>query len=498
MERRAGILLPISALPSPYGIGTLGKQARHFIRFLQSAGQSCWQILPAGPTGYGDSPYQSFSSFAGNPYFIDLDDLRREGLLRKSEYADLDWGADPGRVDYGKLYENRFVVLHQAVERLERRKSPEYREFLRQNAYWLDDYALFMAEKDAHGGASWLEWEKGIRRRNLRTLQKEREKLEKETAFWKGVQFLFHKQWDSMRAYAHEHGIQLIGDVPIYVSPDSADLWGHPELFQLDRDGRPREVAGCPPDGFSADGQLWGNPLYNWSRMKKDGYDWWTKRIARQFTMVDVLRIDHFRGLEAYYAIPYGEKTAKNGRWRKGPGLDFFRTIEKKLGKLQIIAEDLGFLTDSAVRMVQESGYPGMKVLEFAFDPRDTGSGYLPHTYTRNCVVYTGTHDNSTVQGWMKSAPRPNVRKAREYLHLDAKEGYHWGFLRGAYASVADLAVAQFQDLLGLDDRARMNIPSTLGGNWAWRMQEGQMSPALSRRLYRMMELYDRLPEKGA
>jgi 4-alpha-glucanotransferase len=496
MERRAGILMPISALPSPYGIGTLGAAARDFADFLQQAGQSYWQILPIGPTGYGDSPYQSFSAFAGNPYFIDLDDLKAQGLLKPKEYRSVDWGKDPEKVNYQKIYENRFQVLRLAVKRLLKNKPGDYDIFLRSNAFWLEDYALFMAEKDAHGGGSFTEWEPDLRRHDPAVVRRETERLEEEINFWEGVQYLFDVQWKAFVKYVHARGIQLIGDVPIYVSPDSSDLWGHPELFQLNKDGRLKEVAGCPPDGFSADGQLWGNPLYNWKVMKQDDYAWWRQRIAYQFTRVDVLRIDHFRGFESYYAIPCGEKTARHGRWRKGPGLAFFHVLEEKLGSLNIIAEDLGFLTPAVIRMVQKTGYPGMKVLEFAFDPRDTGSGYLPHKYTRNCVVYTGTHDNETIMGWMKSMPAALVDKATEYLCLNKEEGYNWGFMRGAYESVANLAVIPMQDILGLDNRARFNVPATTEGNWVWRMKKISMNESLARKLYHWMEIYDRLPWK--
>ena len=495
MRRSAGILMPISALPSRYGIGTLGEAAYEFIDFLEAAGQSYWQILPIGPTGYGDSPYQSFSAFAGNPYFIDLDLLARDGWLKKEEYSEIHWGDDPGRTDYGTLYKRRFDVLRKAVKRLLADVPDDYEAFAEKNAFWLDDYALFMALKDAHQGKSFMLWEDDLRKRDEKALASARAGLKEEIAFYKGIQYFFFQQWALMRTYALDHGISLIGDVPIYVSPDSSDLWANPQLFQLDKDGRPTEVAGCPPDGFSADGQLWGNPLYNWEDMKKDGYAWWTKRISYQFELVDVLRIDHFRGFESYFAIPYGAVTARGGRWRKGPGIDFFRTIEKKLGHLNIIAEDLGFLTPEVIQMVKDTGYPGMKVLEFAFDPRDTGSGYLPHKFINNCVVYTGTHDNETVMGWMENSPESFSEHAIDYLHLDEKEGYNWGFIRAAYMSVADLAVMQFQDLLGLGDEARFNVPSTTGNNWVWRAKKEDFTFALSRKIRHMTGLYERLPQ---
>lgn len=489
--------MPISSLPSPWGIGTLGEEARKFVDFLARGGQSCWQILPVGPTSYGDSPYQSFSSFAGNPYFIDLDDLAAEGLLEREEYTGLDWGADPEQVDYSLLYQNRYPVLRKACGRLDRSEEGAYGAFCLENRDWLEDYALFMALKEKFGGRSWQEWPKGLRLRRTRALEKARVELEEEIQFWKGVQYLFFRQWDALKKLANGRGISIIGDLPIYVSGDSADVWANPEQFQLDQAGLPTEVAGCPPDGFTEDGQLWGNPLFDWERMKGEGYAWWLRRIDFQFKIYDILRIDHFRGFDEYYAIPYGDKTARNGRWRPGPGIEFFQTVKKTLGKKEIIAEDLGFLTDSVRKMLRQSGFPGMKVLQFAFDSRDAGSDYLPHCYKPNCVVYTGTHDNDTILGWIKTAPRKDVQFAKEYLRLNSREGYNWGMMRSAWASPADLAVMQMQDLLGLDGRARMNIPSTLGNNWQWRALPGSYGEKLSRRLYREMRVYQRLPKQN-
>lgn len=431
--RRAGILMPISSLPSPWGIGTLGEAAREFVDFLAQGGQSCWQILPVGPTSYGDSPYQSFSSFAGNPYFIDLDDLAAEGLLEREEYTGLNWGTNPEQVDYSLLYQNRYPVLRKACGRLDRSEEGAYGAFCLENREWLEDYALFMALKEKFGGRSWQEWPKSLRLRRPRALEKARVELEEEIQFWKGVQYLFFRQWDALKKLANGRGISIIGDLPIYVSGDSADVWANPEQFQLDQAGLPTEVAGCPPDGFTEDGQLWGNPLFDWERMKGEGYAWWLRRIDFQFKIYDILRIDHFRGFDEYYAIPYGDKTARNGRWRPGPGIEFFQTVKKALGKKEIIAEDLGFLTDSVRKMLRQSGFPGMKVLQFAFDSRDAGSDYLPHCYKPNCVVYTGTHDNDTILGWIKTAPRKDVQFAKEYLRLNSREGYNWGMMRSAW-----------------------------------------------------------------
>ncbi|NBI09885.1 4-alpha-glucanotransferase [Colidextribacter sp. OB.20] len=493
--RKAGILLPVSSLPSSYGIGTLGAEARKFVDFLAAGGQSCWQVLPLGPTSYGDSPYQSFSSFAGNPYFIDLDLLAEEGLLEGPEYEGLSWGEDPAQVDYGLLYANRYPVLRGACARLLAQNRPELAAFCREQEGWLEDYALFMALKDRYGGSSWLEWPEELRLRRPEALDRARTELAGEISFWKGVQYLFFSQWWRLKEYANKKGISIIGDLPIYVALDSADVWAGRSQFQLDGEGRPTEVAGCPPDGFAAGGQLWGNPLFNWEGMREEGYAWWLGRIAFQFRLYDTLRIDHFRGFDEYFAVPYGESTARNGRWRSGPGIAFFQAVRKALGRKDIIAEDLGFLTPSVKKLLRDSGYPGMKVLELAFDSRDPDSGYLPHSYPTHCVVYTGTHDNDTVQGWMASALKEDAAYAKAYLRLSRREGYHWGMMRAAWASPADLAVMQFQDILGLGSEARINTPSTLGGNWQWRTLPGAFDEKLSRRLYREMRVYQRLPK---
>ena len=408
----------------------------------------------------------------------------------------MNWGNDPGQADYELLYKNRFQVLRLAVSRLSRGDKFEMRGTL-WGADWLEDYALFMALKDKFGGASWLDWPEELRLREPASLALARKELAAEIDFWKWVQHLFFSQWWSLKEYVNQKNISIIGDLPIYVALDSADVWANPDQFQLDENGRPTEVAGCPPDGFSADGQLWGNPLFDWERMKKDGYAWWLKRIAWQFQICDTLRIDHFRGFDSYYAIPYGDATAKNGRWKPGPGIGFFKAVNKALGKKDIIAEDLGFLTPSVHKLLKDSGYPGMKVLEFAFDSRDTGSDYLPHCYSPHCVVYAGTHDNDTIQGWMASAPKKDVSFAKAYLRLSKREGYHWGMMRSAWASPADLAVMQFQDLLGLGSEARMNTPSTLGNNWKWRALPGTFDEKLSKRLRREMKVYQRLPKTG-
>lgn len=493
--RTSGILMPITSLPSPWGVGTIGGEARGFVDFLARAGVSIWQVLPIVPTGYGDSPYQSFSTYAGNPYLIDLDDLASEGLLEHEEYAAVDWGHDPERVDYGALYRGRFGVLRRAVGRLREARPAELARFCEREASWLDDYALFMALKDRHRGAPWHTWSDGLRLRRANALARAREELAEDVAFWQGVQYLFFSQWGRLHDYARAAGVRIMGDLPFYVAEDSADVWSHPEQFQLDADLRPVEIAGVPPDGFSDIGQLWGNPLFAWDRMKADGYDWWCRRIAFQLRLYDILRIDHFRGFDSYFAIPAGAVTAAGGRWRNGPGIDLFRVLEQRLGRCDIVAEDLGYLTPSVHRLLEESGFPGMRVLEFAFDTRDgSGATYLPFAYPTNCIAYVGTHDNDTALGWLETAPADDVALAREYLHLDPAEGEGWGMMRAIWASAADTAVVQMQDLLGLGSEARINTPSTLGGNWIWRARPGFASRELAQRVHRQMELYRRLP----
>ena len=497
--RSAGILMPITSLPSPWGVGTMGGAARSFVDFLVRAGVCVWQVLPIVPTSYGDSPYQSFSTFAGNPYLIDLDDLAAEGLLEPEEYASRPWGDDPTRVDYGALYRERLDVLRLAVLRLARDYAAELERFCASERSWLEDYALFMALKQSHGGASWGGWEQPLRLRLPEALREARAELADEVLFWKGVQCLFFRQWDRLHAYASTAGVKIMGDLPFYVALDSADVWSRPEQFQLDEGLRPREIAGVPPDSFSEIGQLWGNPLFAWDRMKADGYDWWCDRISFQLRLYDVLRIDHFRGFDSYFAIPAGASTAAGGRWRKGPGIELFRVLEQRLGPCPIVAEDLGYLTPSVRQLLADSGFPGMRVLEFAFDSRDgTGEAYLPFAYPTGSVAYVGTHDNDTALGWLETAPAGDVALAREYLHLDPAEGEGWGMMRGIWASPADLAVVQMQDLLGLGSEARINTPSTLGGgNWCWRAEPGFATHELAARIHRQMELYHRLPAAG-
>ncbi len=473
----------------------MGQAAREFVDFLAAAGQSYWQLLPICPTSYGDSPYQSFTTFAGNPYFIDLDTLAEQGLLEKSEYQNIDWEAPPDQVNFGALYEKRYPILRKAVQRFLEHRDPAFTAFRSENQDWLPDYALFMALKDAHAGRPWWEWELPQRNRTAAGLTEARTRYAEDMAFWEAVQYLFFTQWRSLKTYANSKGISIIGDLPIYVSRDGVDVWAHRELFQLDEQGDPTEVSGCPPDGFASGGQLWGNPLFRWEDMAQDGYAWWVHRIGYLCRVYDVLRIDHFRGFDSYYAVPFGAKDAKNGRWRKGPGMDLFRAVNAALGEQPIIAEDLGFMTDSVRQLLKESGYPGMRVLEFGFDSRDAGgSDYLPHNYPPHCVAYTGTHDNDTVIGWLHSADSADVACAVKYLNLTPEEGPHWGMMRGLWSSAADLTVVQAQDLLGLGSDSRMNIPSTVGANWRWRALPHSFNPALAAKLREKMKLYGRLP----
>ena len=490
--RTSGVLMPISSIPSPYGIGTMGKQARKFVDFLVKGGQKYWQILPICPTSYGDSPYQSFSSFAGNPYFIDLEYLCKDKLLTKKECESFQWGSNPKYVDYGIMYESRYALLRKVYARFTKKEPQDFEKFCENEKQWLDDYALFMALKDANGGQAWSNWDKSLRLREKKAMEEATEKYSEEIRFYKMLQYLFYQQWNALKTYANEAGIEIIGDVPIYVAGDSADVWANPDQFYLDENLEPIEVAGCPPDAFSDDGQLWGNPLFRWDVMKKDGYTWWTRRIKAMSELYDIIRIDHFRGFDSFYAIPAKDDTAKNGQWKQGPGMDLFCELEKKLGKLPIIVEDLGFLTPSVHKLLKYSGFPGMKVIQFAFDSREE-SDYLPHTYTNHCVVYTGTHDNDTVMGWMKTAPKASVKYAKEYLNLTKEEGYNWGMMRAAWSSVADMAIVPMQDILGLGSEARINTPSTLGNNWKWRATPEQIDAKVAKKLYHYMQMYGRV-----
>ena len=491
--RKSGVLMPMSSLPSPYGIGTMGKSAYRFVDFLRAAGQTYWQLLPLGPTSYGDSPYSAFSTFAGSPYYIDLDLLCAEGLLRRSELKGLDWGADPQRVDYGKIYEQRFPVLRRAFARGRERFAEEVAAFRAENGRWLEDYALYMALKQRFGMVSWTEWpEEDIRLHRPEAVARWRTELAEDVDFWVFLQFLFFRQWEALRAYAREKGIQFIGDVPIYVALDSADVWGDPAMFQLDETNLPREVAGVPPDAFTEDGQLWGNPLYDWDAMRADGFGWWIRRIEGARKLYDVIRIDHFRGFESYWAVPYGDATAKNGCWKPGPGMDLVGVLTGWFPDLRFIAEDLGYTTPEVEKLLRDSGLPGMKILEFGFDPQGE-SDYAPHNCQNHSVCYIGTHDNETVKGWVKSGRNAAfIRYAREYMHIDPQEGWCWGMIRTGMSTASRLFVVQMQDVLELPGWSRMNEPGTAEGNWQWRMLPGAADAALARRLRHVTHLYRR------
>ena len=489
--RSSGILMHITSLPGPYGVGTMGKQAFDFVDFLQAAGQKYWQILPLTPTGYGDSPYQSCSTYAGNHYLIDLPKLVEEGLLEYSEIDSIDWGWQADRVDFGILYQNRLNVLRLAYGRF--RDREDFQTFCNENKSWLPDFALFMALKEKFNGQPWYAWEEDLKLRRREAIAQVTEQLQEQIRFYCFVQYIFDKQWRALRDYAHQKDVRIIGDVPIYVPYDSADVWSNPKWFQLDEHMTPTAVAGCPPDAFSEDGQLWGNPLYRWDLLKEDGYKWWIDRLGAAGKLYDVVRLDHFRGFEAYWSVPFGDTTAKNGKWIKGPGLDFMNTVKEKLPHISLIAEDLGFLTQEVLDLRDDSGFPGMKVLEFAFDSREP-SEYLPHTYPANSVCYTGTHDNMTMRQWFETATEDAVAYATEYMRLSEQEGMVWGVIRTAMSSVSDLCVIQMQDLLNLGGEARMNFPGTLtNANWTWRAWDGFTGNGLAQRMYHLTQLYGRL-----
>ena len=496
-ERAAGILMPISSLPSEYGIGCFSKSAYEFVDWLKKAGQSYWQILPLGPTSYGDSPYQSFSTFAGNPYFISLEALVEEGVLTKAECEAVDWGKVKGSIDYKKIYEGRYPLLRKAYERSKVHENAEYQKFVEENSWWLSDYALFMAVKDRFDGVEWKLWADDIKLRWGPAMDYYREELYFDIEFQQYMQFKFYEQWMQLKAYANKKGIQIIGDIPIYVAMDSADTWAHPELFQLDEENVPVAVAGCPPDGFSATGQLWGNPLYRWGYHKETGYQWWISRLAYVFRLYDVVRIDHFRGFDEYFSIPYGAETAVDGHWEKGPGMDLFWKVREALGEKPVIAEDLGYVTDSVRDLVRDSGFPGMKVLEFAFDSRDSGSAndYLPHNYPVNSVAYTGTHDNETLAGWWGSISKDEQKLTREYLcdTYTPEAELNKPLISLIMRSAAKWCVIPMQDYLGLDNKCRMNTPSTVGTNWKWRIRKNQLSVKLQKEIHAVTLRYGRM-----
>ena len=499
MKRDSGVLLFITSLPSKYGIGCFDQTAYDFVDWLAKAGQKYWQILPLGATSHGgayDSPYQAYSAFAGNPYFISLDALVEEGVLTEEECAAVDFGTDPAHVNYELLFQNRIPLLRKAYERSKIYENADYRVFISENSWWLDDYALFMSAREFFGNKGWTEWPYDIRMHYGYALDYYREKLYFDIEFQKYMQFKFYEQWSKLKKYANDRNIQIVGDMPIYVSPDGADVWAHPEMFQLDKDNKPTQIAGCPPDSFSADGQVWGNPLYRWDYHRATGYHWWVTRMWYSYKLYDVVRIDHFRGFDEYFAIPADSDSAKDGHWEKGPGMDLFYTLRDRLGYKAVIAEDLGLLTDGVRRLVKESGFPNMKVLQFAFDKADIGGAndYLPHNYNNNCVVYTGTHDNETINGWFTGLSKEDKDFVRDYLadHDTPNKWMYKKLIATAMGSAANMCVIPVQDWLGLDNTTRMNVPGTVDINWSWRLLPGQITDALAEEMLIITKRYGR------
>ncbi|MBE6062795.1 MAG: 4-alpha-glucanotransferase [Clostridium butyricum] len=493
MDRGSGIIMHITSLPGKYGIGTFGKEAYKFCDFLRKSGQKYWQILPLGPTSYGDSPYQSFSAFAGNPYLIDLDILQEENLLKKEDYENKNFGNNSEVVDYGLMFTEKMSVLRISFNNFSREIHKDFEKFKEEEKEWLDDYSLFMSIKYKYNFKAWNSWDEKLKKRDKDEIDRYKTELKDEIEYWKYLQYEFFKQWNKLKKYANEKEIKIIGDIPIYVAEDSSDVWSNPKVFLLDENTlEPISVAGCPPDAFSEDGQLWGNPVYNWQYLDETKYEWWIKRIKQSLRLYDVLRLDHFRGFETFWTVKHGEKTAKNGKWVKGPGMKLFDALNKQFKNLEIIAEDLGFLTKETVKLREDTGFPGMKVLEFAFggDPKNT---YLPHNYEKNCVAYTGTHDNDTVKGWVETTgSKEEIDNAVKYLNLTNEEGYNWGIIRGVWSSVADTSIGLMQDFLNLGNEARMNMPSTLNNNWSWRAKNDVFTDELANKIYRITKMYGR------
>lgn len=494
-KRQSGVLMHISSLPGKYGIGSFGQSAYDFVDFLVRTKQRYWQILPLGTTSYGDSPYQSFSAFAGNTYFIDFDILIEEGLLTEADVKGADFGADPRKVDYAKIFDARRPIMEKAVARfLKADDLSDYESFVEQNAVWLEVFAEYMAIKEHFDNLAWTEWpDEAIRRRDAASLASYREKLADKLTYHRVTQYLFFKQWLRLKAYANEHHIEIVGDMPIYVAADSADVWAQPHFFKTDAVGKPTCVAGCPPDEFSETGQLWGNPIYDWEAMDKDGYAWWIERLRESFKIYDIVRIDHFRGFESYWEVPADSDTSATGKWVKGPDYKLFAAVKEALGDLNIIAEDLGFMTDEVIELRERTGFPGMKILQFAFNPDDESID-SPHLAPNNSVMYTGTHDNNTVLGWYKDEIDDATRQyMAQYTNRKEYETVPHAMLRTIFASVSFMAIATMQDLLELDSAARMNYPSTIGGNWTWRMTAEELNPIVEGELYSLTKTYRRM-----
>ena len=497
--RSAGILMPISSIDSPFGIGCFSKEAYRFVDFLKQAGQSFWQILPIGPTGFGDSPYQSASAFAGNPYFIDPVTLKEQGLLTDQELWSFDFGDDPEKADYGKLYNSRYLLLKMAYDHFVEQgglSNDEYCAFKDKEADWLDDYTLFMAIKQEQEGKSWLDWPKELRTRQENALLTARTRLQELTEFYCFMQYEFSIQWKKLKQYANDNDIEIIGDMPFFVSMDSADLWSHPEVFRTGKDGTPKEVAGTPADAFSPKGQIWGFPLYDWKHLKKDQYRWWMRRMAHAHSFYDVIRIDHFHGFVSSFAIPYGDEDAVRGLVEEGPGLSFFEELKKQLGDIRLIAEDLGNVTAENVKLLEDTGIPGMKILQYAFTSWD--SIYMPHKLEKRAVIYTGTHDNMTTRSWAETLKEGEIRFARAYIRSENTDynAFTWDMIREAYHSPCDLCIIPLQDYLCLKEEGRMNTPGSAQGNWVWRLKPNFLSRELANAIHSIASTYSRIPER--
>lgn len=489
MERSSGILMHISSLPGAYGIGDFGKEAYRFVDFLEMSGQKNWQILPLGPTSYGDSPYQSFSVFAGNPYFIDLDEFLELGYLTKADIDNVKLEDNINKINYELLYKNKFKLLKIAYENSKDILENDLDRFYHENREWLRGFGIFMSIKSIYNNSSWHNWDREYKDYNSRKVEEFEMENQKEIFFWVFTQYFFSKQWEKLKNYANEKKIKIIGDLPIYTSEDSSDLWQHPSLFKLNEDYRPEYIAGVPPDDFTKEGQLWGNPLYDWDKMKEDGYSWWIKRIEHSFNLYDRVRIDHFKGFESYWQVHNKAENAIHGTWEKGPGIEFFNIIKESLGDLDIIIEDLGFNTPELQKLVEDTGFPNMNVLQFAFDPREE-SKYLPHNIEKQSVTYTGTHDNPTVHSWIENMESEEFNYIVKYLKLNFDEGLNWGIIRGAWSSSSKLAIAPIQDFLNLDSSARMNTPATLGDNWTWRVKKEDLDLQLAKEIKDLNKVY--------